>query len=85
MNVDVDEINEFALKHFRESSSQNATWNGRQIRNACQTATALAEYDAWESNKHKSADTDLADHPKLDKKHFEIVAKTSLDFDLYMK
>lgn len=85
MNMDVDEINEFALKHFRESSSQNAAWNGRQIRNAFQTATALAEYDAWELNKHKSADRDPADHPKLDKKHFVTVANTSLDFDLYMK
>ena len=83
--MDADEVQEFALNHFRESSSQNAAWNGRQIRNAFQTATALAEYDAWEPNKQKSTNGDPVDHPKLGKKHFEIVAKTSLDFDLYMK
>lgn len=85
MNIDVDEIMGFAINHFRESLPQNAIWNGRQIRNAFQTATALAEYDAWELNKHNIAKGDPADRPKLDRKHFELLAKTSLDFDLYMK
>lgn len=85
MNVDVDEIEKFAINHFRESLPQNATWNGRQIRNAFQKAAALAEYDAWETNKKKIADGDPEEYPKLGKKHFKIVAKTSLDFDFYMK
>lgn len=85
MIVDEDEIKEFARSHFLECFSQNAAWNGRQIRNAFQTATALAEYDAWESNKNRSANRDQTGFPKLERKHFETVAQTSLDFDNYMK
>lgn len=85
MIVDEDEIKEFARSHFIESFPQSAAWNGRQIRNAFQTAIALAEYDSWESNKHCSANRDPTDFPKLERRHFEVVAKTSLDFDNYMK
>ena len=45
-DIDVNEIKGFAINHVRESLPQNATWNGRQIRNAFQAATALAGYDA---------------------------------------
>ncbi|KAI0450532.1 hypothetical protein F5B21DRAFT_425305 [Xylaria acuta] len=35
----------FAGKHFRSQVKEDATWNGRQIRNAFQTAIALGNYD----------------------------------------
>ena len=71
--ADEKEIMDYALNHFRSTSPQKANWNGRQIRNAFQTATALAEYDS------------SANQPKLDAKYFDIVATASLEFDLYMK
>lgn len=44
--VDEKEIMDYALSHFHKTSPLKANWNGRQIRNAFQTATALAEYDS---------------------------------------
>lgn len=38
------EISSFAAKHF--AKHPHARWNGRQIRNACQTALALAKFKA---------------------------------------
>lgn len=73
--ADEKEIMDYALNHFRTTSPQKANWNGRQIRNAFQTATALAEYDR---------DASQASQPRLDKKYFDIVAKASLEFDQYM-
>ena len=49
-------------------------WNGRQIRNAFQTAIALAEYDAKPGEK-----------PILSRKQFITVAAASRDFDKYLK
>ncbi|KAM0721357.1 hypothetical protein Q7P37_002281 [Cladosporium fusiforme] len=45
-------------------------WNGRQIRNACQTAAALAEAD---------------EEGFMRISHLEAVAKASLDFDRYLE
>ncbi|RYO84187.1 hypothetical protein DL766_008269 [Monosporascus sp. MC13-8B] len=41
---DASSIVDFAEQHFREH--KYSRWNGRQIRNACQTALALIEFDA---------------------------------------
>ncbi|KUI71151.1 ATPase family AAA domain-containing protein 3B [Cytospora mali] len=49
-------------------------WNGRQIRNAFQTAMALAEYDARDSGGP----------PVITVKHFEIIANASADFAKYV-
>lgn len=53
-------------------------WNGRQIRNAFQTAMALAEYAA-------STSTPSNPRPKLNRTQFKKVAKTSMDFDAYLQ
>ncbi|KAI9680202.1 MAG: hypothetical protein M1829_001439 [Trizodia sp. TS-e1964] len=86
--IDEDEIMGFALDHYKSSVDKNASWNGRQIRNAFQTAAALAEFDAHEENIKRKKDENLAGqpdaYPKLEKKHFEVVAKASLQFDLYI-
>ncbi|KAJ2989593.1 hypothetical protein NUW58_g3395 [Xylaria curta] len=44
VKYDMSAIENFAERHFREHPY--GRWNGRQIRNACQTALALAEFDA---------------------------------------
>ena len=90
MTVDEEEIMAFALSHYKSNFAKKANWNGRQIRNAFQTATALAEYDTHEENAKRKKDATNADDvvlglPRLQKQHFEIVAKASLQFDLYIK
>lgn len=68
---------EYCMKNMDHPGRQ---WNGRQIKNAFQTAVALAfwECDAAESagRHHKK--------PVLKSTHFEDVANTSLHFDEYM-
>ena len=88
LTVDKDEIMDFAMRHYKSSREKKANWNGRQIRNAFQTASALAEYDAWEENSRRQKDRTTADQApisaRLEKRHFETVATASLQFDEYM-
>ncbi|KAL8376084.1 hypothetical protein RB595_007278 [Gaeumannomyces hyphopodioides] len=44
IEIDEDQILKFAEKYWKRNKKMR--WNGRQIRNACQTALALAEYEA---------------------------------------
>ncbi|KAK1987587.1 hypothetical protein LZ30DRAFT_615347 [Colletotrichum cereale] len=72
------EILAFAKKHFiRLERDNRETWNGRQIRNAFQTAIALAEY------QYMSKDADEP-KPSLGKKQFKSVAQGSREFDDYL-
>ena len=76
-------ILKFASKHYRELAKSETTWNGRQIRNAFQTAIALAEWDAHQGQlKYKSP---VPLKPRLEPEHFEKVAKASKHFDAYLK
>ncbi|KUJ07778.1 uncharacterized protein LY89DRAFT_660043 [Mollisia scopiformis] len=71
------EILRFAKSHFKRlEKSGLSTWNGRQIRNAFQTAIALAEYEARQPG---------AELPFLGKSQFEIIAEASEEFDRYLK
>ena len=80
---DSREILNFASEHYQELQRSDTTWNGRQIRNAFQTAIALAEWDARQAQiKYKSASSLK---PRLEKEHFERVAKASKHFDAYLK
>lgn len=73
------EIRKFASRHYRRLQKEGySTWNGRQIRNACQTAIALVEHEA----AHLKAGQPI---PALGKKHFETVAEGSKEFDRYLK
>ncbi|KAF2136546.1 uncharacterized protein K452DRAFT_237314 [Aplosporella prunicola CBS 121167] len=54
----------------------DARWNGRQIRNACQTALALAEFEA---KSDESAEI------RLSKDHLRTVAYSYLEFMSYLK
>ncbi|CCF35661.1 hypothetical protein CH063_01351 [Colletotrichum higginsianum] len=72
------EILAFAKKHYLGLEKENReTWNGRQIRNAFQTAIALVEYQ----DMSKDADEPK---PSLGKKQFKSVAQGSREFDDYL-
>ncbi|KAI7161009.1 hypothetical protein KC349_g3100 [Hortaea werneckii] len=72
-------IKKFAADYWKQNESQ---WNGRQIKNAFQTAVALAYWD-WEQEKQEALANGkkVREKPVLRKSHFEDVAKTSLHFD----
>ncbi|KAL3420930.1 hypothetical protein PVAG01_07375 [Phlyctema vagabunda] len=73
------EITKFARSHFKQLDSQGlGTWNGRQIRNAFQTAIALVEYDARQASPGSPM-------PTLGETQFSKVAAASLEFDKYLK
>lgn len=80
MTFNGEKIMEFAEKQFQKGTR----WNGRQIRNAFQTAISLAGYD--HTKKLASNDpSEVPTKPKLTKDHFKKVAKASADFDDYVR
>lgn len=81
LDIDVreDEIKQFARKLWADSADkQTQRWNGRQIRNAFQTAIALAKWD------HQEKLSAGSERPSLSVRQFEVVAKTSAHFDSYI-
>ena len=86
--ADEEAIMSYADKHFRLGVEHDTAWNGRQIRNAFQSATALAEFEAREQHskdvKNGKKDPSAPVHPKLQSKHFDVVAQASFDFDKYL-
>jgi hypothetical protein len=79
-NIRIDDIVAFARNHF--DTYPDARWNGRQIRNACQTALALAEFEAQGNSSETVLKPDALVHLKVS--HFETVQKVYLDFAKYM-
>ncbi|KAK8124053.1 hypothetical protein PG999_003971 [Apiospora kogelbergensis] len=80
---DYSAVDDFAQTHFRDYAFSR--WNGRQIRNACQTALALAEYDAHGgqiAQDDESDDKNVVVMLRLD--HFRRVQKAYLDFGIYL-
>ncbi|KAK6836031.1 hypothetical protein PG987_006526 [Apiospora arundinis] len=80
---DASSIDDFAQQHYREHVYSR--WNGRQIRNACQTALALAEYDAH--GGQIAQDDEAADSSvvvALQLRHFRLVQTAYLDFGNYL-
>ena len=64
---------------FAESHWDNGhRWNGRQIKNAFQTAVALAEAD------RNNIGAEANSVPELKRKHFQVVASASAHFDRYL-
>ncbi|KAH8745241.1 hypothetical protein BGZ57DRAFT_975572 [Hyaloscypha finlandica] len=79
IEIDRDGIIEFATKYFH--SQKDARWNGRQIRNACHTALALAEFRA-QGGSHKKAIRGAVIYLKVD--DLEIVSNAYLEFMKYL-
>lgn len=81
ITVKREEILKFANAEFDKQVSRHGFgWNGRQIRNAFQTAVALAEHDACRLA------TDAEHPPKTDLRcdFFEKVAEAAVQFDEYL-
>lgn len=83
VRVEEDEIITAAGKHWREH--KHARWNGRQIRNACQTALALAEFDAQPKGKKYDIKEKSTSKIHLKLSHLEIVSNAYLEFTDYLK
>lgn len=81
ITIDRDEIIDFALDYFK--ANEKARWNGRQIRNACHTALALAEFKAQGGNYSKVLDPNAEVRLAVD--NFQTVSKAYLDFTKYLK
>jgi hypothetical protein len=87
--VDEAEILQFAEHHFEYHKAGNTRWNGRQIRNAYQTALAMAEYEALEE-LHGDTDWEMTAVEQSVKahlrvSHFRTVADASSHFDSYIE
>ena len=82
INIDVEEDE---IRHFYEflwlenEKNPSRQWNGRQIKNAFQTAIALAHWDF----RDLPADS-RPERPVLRAKHFKRVGQTSAHFDDYI-
>ncbi|KAI1460703.1 P-loop containing nucleoside triphosphate hydrolase protein [Annulohypoxylon moriforme] len=93
VNFDRDELMEFAEEHYHKYHKKNATWNGRQIRNAFQTAIAMGQYERIRKMKKKgfieeealATGKDKWRVIQLTKDNLETIAETAQDFDKYMK
>ncbi|KAK8055023.1 hypothetical protein PG993_000250 [Apiospora rasikravindrae] len=82
VEIKESEITQFALDYFE--NNKDGRWNGRQIRNAFQSALALAELDALGTDDLLD-DTDHGRTVVLGKKNFETVAHAYRGFLDYMK
>ncbi|KAF3009698.1 hypothetical protein E8E13_008665 [Curvularia kusanoi] len=63
-------------------NNKSSRLNGRQIRNACQTALALAEFEA-QGDSHRAVPNPEAT-VRLRPKHFDTILKAYLDFASYL-
>ncbi|KAJ2984565.1 hypothetical protein NUW58_g5996 [Xylaria curta] len=82
IDIDTAEITEFAIDYFE--NNREGRWNGRQIRNAFQSALALAELDA--SGTDDFLDESDNNRPVvLGRKSFDTVAKAYKGFIDYLK
>lgn len=70
IEIDKKDIKEFAKKKF-----EALAWNGRQIKNAFQSALTLAEMDAQQTE---------VESPRLTAKQFKLIARASEQFEHYM-
>lgn len=90
---DKEVLLEFAKDHFARCDRQGVTWNGRQIRNAFQTAIALGHYERLAKIREAGLKPDdaLASGKKkwrtvrLTRSNFANIAKTAREFEQYIE
>ncbi|KGO50161.1 hypothetical protein PEX2_056390 [Penicillium expansum] len=75
------QILEFVSQYFL--ANEKARLNGREIRNACQTALALAEFEA-QGGKHDAV-VDAGVEVRLQEKHLKTVTDAYLEFAQHLK
>jgi hypothetical protein len=78
---DLENFRDDFWKNTKSDDGKKRRWNGRQIKNAFQTALALANWDFLDNEK-QTGETLL--RPKVTSKHFEMVEVTSAHFDDYI-
>lgn len=78
----------FAKNHYQRNRRSGNTWNGRQIRNAFQTAIGIGQYERLKKIKQAErqgrAPEKSSRHIRLTVKSFEAVAETTSDFERYI-
>lgn len=95
VEFDKDDLLSFAETHFQEHEADKTTWNGRQIRNAFQTAIALGRTDRIKMLKKKCLTEEEAEKKgrkgkekylkiHLTRKNFMKIAQTANEFEEYM-
>lgn len=92
IKFDREKLLEYAKTQFKRLSESESTWNGRQIRNAFQTAIALAEYER--SNRlqdegltpEEALRTGKRTWRRLELKveYFNTIANTAQEFEDYL-
>ncbi|KAK2762446.1 AAA family ATPase [Colletotrichum kahawae] len=82
ITFDISSVEDFASQHYNDQPFNR--WNGRQIRNACHTALALAEFDSQKNGSEISLEIDNATPVSLQLKYFKVVQKAYLDFGEYL-
>ncbi|KAK8021678.1 hypothetical protein PG990_006816 [Apiospora arundinis] len=83
IEIKESEIKQFAIDYYQ--NNREGQWNGRQIRNAFQSALALAELEALGTDDDLLDETDHGRTVVLGKKYFETVANTYKEFLNYLK
>lgn len=78
-----DELMRFAKDHYKKHEATESTWNGRQIRNAFQTAIALGQYDRLQIADANREDKSTS-FIKLRVQNFKNISDTASDFDSYI-
>ncbi|KAI8299998.1 hypothetical protein K4K59_001867 [Colletotrichum sp. SAR11_240] len=82
ITFDISSVEDFASQHYADQPYNR--WNGRQIRNACHTALALAEFDAQKNGSEINLEIDKSAPVSLQLKYFKIVQKAYIDFGEYL-
>jgi hypothetical protein len=83
--LDEDSILKFAREHWTNNAGddkQGRRWNGRQIRNACQTVLAMAEFEALGRKLDASIEPAKAVFLKLS--HFQTIETAYDEFAIYL-
>ena len=86
MEINMDQILHFARSHFEKNVDKSTRWNGRQIRNACQAAAALAEHEAFGTNDSIHTPDPEVPLPvaRLEVRHFQKIDSAVREFHDYM-
>jgi hypothetical protein len=87
-----DSLMNFADSHYRQHERTKSTWNGRQIRNAFQTAIALGRHDRLKRLKKKGMSEEEAERTgkrklmtvELTRENFLKIARMDKDFEDYL-
>lgn len=88
IRFDEDSLLQYAKKHYRKHSHNGTTWNGRQIRNAFQTAIGMGQYERLKKRQEAERRGEAPDRStrfiRLSVASFKTVAETANDFEKYI-